>query len=181
MQAKDAGLTAKGELEVHSRESGSAIVEAALVAIFVLVPLLLGAIDFGRAFYVSIEVANAARAAVQYGSQSQAQMQDTVNVAAVAKNEAPDIAASCGAGKNACWVAGYPLVQWGCECSNQATATSLVGQNSTSCTALGCATGHPVQWLLVTTKVTYTPMFNMFNLFPTITLNSQARTRYSLQ
>jgi hypothetical protein len=178
MQAKDAGLTGKEELKARSRESGSAIVEAALVAIFVLVPLLLGAIDFGRAFYVSIEVANAARAAVQYGSQSQAQMQDTVNVAAVAKNEAPDIAASCGAGKNACWVAGYPLAQWGCECSNQASASSLVGQNSSSCT---CPGGHVVQWLLVSTRVTYTPMFNMFNLFPAIPLNSQARTRYALQ
>ena len=150
------------------------------MAIFVLVPLLLGAIDFGRAFYVSIEVANAARAAVQYGSQSQAQMQDTVNVAAVAKNEAPDIAASCGAGKNACWVAGYPLVQWGCECSNQASA-SRWSDRAARLHALACASGHPVQWLLVTTRVTYTPMFNMFNLFPAITLNSQARTRYALQ
>jgi len=178
MQAKYAGLTVKGEQKARRRESGSAIVEAALVAIFVLVPMLLGAIDFGRAFYVSIEVANAARAAVQYGSQSQSQMQDTVNVVAVAKNEAPDIAASCGAGKNACWVSGYPLAQWGCECSNQSSASSLVGQNSTSCT---CPSGHVVQWLLVSTRVTYTPMFNMFNLFPAITLNSQARTRYALQ
>ena len=80
--------------------------------IFVLIPLLLGAIDFGRGFYVEIEVANAARTAVQYGSQSEAQMQDTANVAAVAKNEAPDVAAYVRSGKErvlGLWLSAGPM------------------------------------------------------------------------
>ena len=177
MQANDNESKMEPKHKARRRESGSAIVETALVAIFVLIPMLLGAIDFGRAFYVSIEVANAARAAVQYGSQSQVQLQDSANVANVAKNEAPDISLTCGAGKNACWVSGYPLAQWGCECSNQ-TSPGGGTLNSTSCT---CPGGHMVQFVLITTRVTYTPMFNMFNLFPPITLNSQAKMRYALQ
>ena len=177
MHANENGLNIQRVREARRRESGSAIVETALVAIFVLIPMLLGAIDFGRAFYVSIEVANAARAAVQYGSTSQAQLQDPTNVAAVARNEAPDISTTCGAGKNACWVSGYPLAGWGCECSNQTSAAGGT-PNSTSCT---CPGGHMVQYVLVTTRVTYTPMFNFFNLFPPITLNSQAKMRYALQ
>lgn len=160
-----------------SGERGSAFVESALVATFVLIPLLIGAIDFGRAYYVSIEVANATRAAVQYGTQSQAQLQDTTNQQQVAKDEAPDVSTTCG-GNAACWQSGYPLAQWGCECSNQTSATSLTGQSSTSCT---CPSGHMVFWTLVTAKVTYTPWFNAFGLFPPITLNSEARMRYALQ
>jgi Flp pilus assembly protein TadG len=165
----------KTERKAHRRESGSAIVETALVAIFVLIPLLLGAIDFGRAFYISIEVANAARTAVQYASQSEQQLQDTTNVVNVAMTEAPDVQTTCGAGKNACWVSGYPTASWGCECSNQSTPTGGT-PNSTSCTC----TGHMVLYSLVSTQVTYTPMFNLFHLFPAITMNSQAKTRYAL-
>jgi len=165
----------KANRKARKRESGSAIVETALVAIFVLIPLLLGAIDFGRAFYISIEVANAARTAVQYASQSEAQLQDTTNVVAVAKTEAPDVQATCGAGKNACWVSGYPTASWGCECSNQSSAA---GGTANSTTCAGCS--HMVLYSLVSTRVTYTPMFNLFHLFPALTLNSQAKTRYAL-
>ena len=41
--------------------------------------------------YVSIEVANAARAGVQYGSQQQPTAAIMTNVVTVAENEAPDI------------------------------------------------------------------------------------------
>jgi len=179
MQANNFKLRAQIERDAKQRESGTAVVETALVCIFVLIPLLLGAIDFGRGFYVAIEVANAARTAVQYGSQSEAQMQDTANVAAVAKTEAPDVQSTCGAGKNACWVSGFPLAQWGCECSSNAGTgtTGVTLNNPTGCSL--CT--HPVLVSIVTTQVTYTPMFNMFNLFPPITLNSQAKMRYALQ
>jgi Flp pilus assembly protein TadG len=171
-------IVLKAQRNSRKRESGSALVETALVAIFVLIPLLLGAIDFGRAFYISIEVANAARTAVQYASQSEAQLQDTTNVAAVAKTEAPDVKNACGAGVNACWVTNYPAASWGCECSNQSTPTGGTPNSTTAAACLACP--HMVLYSLVTTQVTYTPMFNLFHLFPPITMNSQAKTRYAL-
>jgi hypothetical protein len=177
MQANDEAQQAKEGRRASRSERGSSLVESALVAVFVLVPLLIGAIDFGRACYVAIEVANAARAGAQYGSQNMVAMVDTAHMISVAESEAPDVSLSCGAGKNACWVATYPKAVWGCECSNN--SSPLGGTlNSTACS---CPSGHAVQFVLVTTKVTYTPMFNIFGKFPPITLNSQAKMRYGLQ
>lgn len=177
MQAKDGALQADEGRRASRSERGSSIVESALVAIFVLVPLLIGAIDFGRACYVAIEVANAARAAAQYGSQNMVTLVDTTHMVTVAESEAPDVSTTCGAGKNACWVSGYPKAVWGCECSSNATA----GGGTLSSTSCSCPSGHAVQFVLVTTKVTYTPMFNIFKKFPPIPLNSQAKMRYALQ
>jgi Flp pilus assembly protein TadG len=174
MKSKVRPFWALKEQKVLSSECGSAIVEVALVATFILIPLLIGAIDFGRAFYISIEVANAARAGVQYGSQNEVALHDTTNMIKVAQAEAPDVSTTCGAGTNACWVATYPQAIFGCELSDGTSVTP----NSTSCNSV---TKHPVDFVMVTTKVTYTPMFNIFGLFPPLTLNSQAKMRYSLQ
>jgi hypothetical protein len=97
-----------------------------------------------------------------------------VNIVKVAQNEAPDVVTTCGAGVNACWVSGYPLAQYGCECSTQASFAGGTPNN----TACSCPGGHAVDYVKVTTQVTYTPLFNMFG---PITLHSQAKMRYALQ
>lgn len=167
---------ASGKYGAFFSERGTSILEASLLSFFVLIPLLLGAIDFGRGYYVSIEVANAARAGVQYGAQNQVTLQDTTNIVKAAEHEAPDISTTCGSGKNACWVSGYPLAQWGCECSNQTSASGGT-LNSSSCS---CPSGHAVNFVWVQTKATYTPMFNFLGIFPAVTLNSEARMRFSI-
>jgi Flp pilus assembly protein TadG len=174
MQPNSNSLAGKENRGVRSSERGVALVETVLIATFILIPLVIGAIDFGRGYYVAIEVANAARTAVQYGSQNGATLIDTTNMVAVAKSEAPDVLSACGAGVNACWRAGFPLAQYGCECSN---ATTFAGgtNNSTSCS---CPGSHSVNYVKVTTQVTYTPLLNLFG---PITLNSQAKMRYGLQ
>src|SRR5579862_2720001 len=154
MQADKNSLAQESRQRARSTERGVALVETVLIATFILIPLVIGAIDFGRGYYVAIEVANAARTAVQYGSQNGATLIDTTNMIAVAKSEAPDVQSSCGAGINACWRAGYPLAQYGCECSNQ-TAFTGGTNNVTSCS---CAGGHSVNYVKVTTQVTYTPL-----------------------
>jgi len=151
-------------------------VEGALVAIFILIPLLAGVINFGRAYFLSIEVANAAKAGAQFGAQNTGvTMINLTGMVTAAKNEAPDITATCG-GPGACWASGYPLAQWGCECST--TGTPGGGTNSCSTTCLG---GHLVNFVVVTTQATYTPLFNFRGLFPPITLQSQAKLRLALQ
>jgi Flp pilus assembly protein TadG len=174
MPANDNELQVKEGHSARTSERGSSLVEVALVMIFVLVPLLLGAINFGRAFYASIEIANAARVAAQFGSQNTTDQQSTF-VKTVAQNEAPDVSSSCGAGKT-CWVSTYPLAEWGCECSNQSTfAGGTLSSNSCS-----CPSGHAVSFVRVTTKATYTPMFTFGGLFPAITLQSQVKIRFAL-
>jgi len=159
-------------------ERGSSLVEGALVAIFILIPLLAGAIDFGRAYFLSIEVANAAKAGAQFGAQSTGSLNATgiTGMQIAATNEAPDISASC-AGTSACWVSGYPLAQWGCECSN--TSTTGGGTNSCGLTQASCT--HLVDFVVVTTKATYTPLFNFDGLFPPITLSAQVKVRLAVQ
>jgi Flp pilus assembly protein TadG len=57
----------------------------------ILIPLLFGVSDFGRLFYASVEVANAAAAGASYGSHTVAHMSDTSGIASAAKNDAPEL------------------------------------------------------------------------------------------
>lgn len=69
-----------------------------MVELAILVPvvmlLLLGAADFGRILYASVEVANASAAGVMYGAQTLGTAKDTAGMTQAAKNEAQDLKAS---------------------------------------------------------------------------------------
>jgi Flp pilus assembly protein TadG len=67
------------------RETGSALVELA-VALPVLVLLLIGTIDFARAFYQAIELTNAARAGAQFGAKNLGTGTNDDAMRAVARN-----------------------------------------------------------------------------------------------
>jgi len=73
--------------------SGQSAVELAIVAP-VLILMLLAAADFGRVFYLSVEVNNAARTGVQYGAQNSGDASDTGptgKIVQAAKSDATDI------------------------------------------------------------------------------------------
>lgn len=57
----------------------------------VLLLLILGTIEFGRALYFDIEVADAARAGALYGAQSMADAADAGAIAQAVQNNAQDI------------------------------------------------------------------------------------------
>jgi Flp pilus assembly protein TadG len=69
---------------------GGAIVELALV-VPIFSTLLLGAGEFARLAYAGIEVSNAARAGVAYGSQSSATASDIAGMELAATNDTPNI------------------------------------------------------------------------------------------
>ncbi len=71
----------------RGRESGQALVELVMVSVMILIPLLIGAVEFARVVYAYIEVSNAARAAVQYGAQTHATALDTAGMLTAAKND----------------------------------------------------------------------------------------------
>src|SRR5580658_8622837 len=84
-------------------ERGASLVELAFV--LPLFPLLLfGAIDFARAFYLSVEVAGAAQAAALYGSQSPT---DTTGMQNAAQDDAPNVPNLS-----------VTTATYGCECSD---------------------------------------------------------------
>jgi Flp pilus assembly protein TadG len=65
--------------ELRAGQTGGALVETALtVPLFIL--LLLGAVEIGQVAYASIEVADAAKAAVAYGAQSGGTAGDTTGI-----------------------------------------------------------------------------------------------------
>jgi len=70
-------------------QSGSAAVELALV-LPILLLLIIGVVDYGRAFYTSITVANAARAGAEYGAQGPATSVDTAGMKTFAQGDGQD-------------------------------------------------------------------------------------------
>lgn len=136
------------------RDRGQALVETALT-IPLLLFLLLGAAELARVAYASIEISNAARAAVQYAAQSSGTMNDIPGITTAAQNDASNL--------NGITIAVTP----GDSCSDSSTYNSLTQK----------CTGTYAQVLpnvTVTTSVNFDPMLYLPFLPTTITLNGQA-------
>jgi Flp pilus assembly protein TadG len=69
---------------------GQALIETALV-VPVLMMILVGGVELARIEYASIEVANAAKAAVQYGAQGLGTFGDQAGMLAAAQYDAHDV------------------------------------------------------------------------------------------
>ena len=83
-------LRSFGDRRRHRVSRGQSLVEFAVVAP-VLILLLLAVADFGRVFFVSIALNNAARAGTQYGIQSPANAADVSGMEQAAQNDASGI------------------------------------------------------------------------------------------
>ena len=158
-------------------ESGSAFVELALVLPLLLL-LLIGAVELGRVAYASIEVSNAARAAVAYGSQNPGTAGDNAGMTAAASADAADLT-NMGATLNttandACVCntgTGTPSV----SCSNMVQQCCPPGETA-HCTA-GYYTGTGVVYVQATTTATLSTIFNYPGLPNSFTLNGFAQMR----
>jgi Flp pilus assembly protein TadG len=122
-----------------SKQRGQALLELALT-LPILLLLTLGLIELGRLAYYNIEVSDAARAGVQFGTQSLAYAADTAGITTAAQSDAPDL----GAGTITVTPVQY------CDCPGTGSAGA--------CPAAGCS--YPLVYLKVTTTYTYTPLFN---------------------
>jgi len=138
-----------------TNDRGTAFIELALVMTVYLL-LLLGAFEFGRLAYISVEVANAAHAGVQYGAQTQATAANSAGMQAAAISDAPDVAGMTATATNYC------------KCSNG---------TSVSCTGT-CTGSHMIQYVQVNTSVTVAPIFTYpTGLPPSLTLTGAAVMR----
>lgn len=140
-------------------QRGASIVELAFVTP-VLLLLLIGVIDMGRAYYLSIEVANAAFAGAQYGVKSQ----DTslTDIEAAATNDASDVPG----------ISATATV--GCECSNDATTAQ---SPCSPTTPPACSGNTLVQYVQVSTTASYSTLFPWPSLPSSYTLNGNAKLR----
>lgn len=111
----DAGMRLTTMVRRFSRsDSGGALLELAVIAPLLLL-LLVGAVDYGRAFYTSVTVANAARAGAEYGAQNVAMSVDTAGMKSFAQGDGQD--------------AGNLTVSAGhfCQCAGVAHACTMCG------------------------------------------------------
>jgi Flp pilus assembly protein TadG len=142
----------------RNAQRGASIVELAFITPALLL-LLIGVIDMGRAYYLSIEVANAAFAGAQYGVSSQ----DTslTDIQNAAKNDASDVPGISA------------TATLGCECSNDAASA----QSPCTTTPPTCSGNTLVQYVQVATTATYSPLFPWPELPTSFTLNGNAKLR----
>jgi Flp pilus assembly protein TadG len=143
----------------RDKRTGTATIELALLLPLLLL-IALGAIDFGRVFYMSVEVANAARAGVQYGAQSTATSQDYPGMVNAAKNDAPDISGMTAS-----------ATRW-CECSGSSTTFD--------CSQNNCLNSNPKVpeiYVQVSTQATFNTMMKYPGIPTTILLSKQATMR----
>jgi Flp pilus assembly protein TadG len=126
-------------LKIVNSEEGGSLVELAFFLPFLLA-VLMGAADFGRAYYLAIEVAGAAHAGAVYGAQN---ITDTAGMINAAKLNSPDVSGLTATGS------------WGCECSD-GTASSA------SCTMIPTCSVNVVYYAKVTASALYHPIIMPF-------------------
>ena len=137
-------------------ESGQSLAEMAFLTPLLLL-LLVGTIEIGRFAYYSIEVSDAARAAVQYGAQSLADSKDTRGLLLAAQHDAPEVSGLKVNSRDLCACSGSPATFVGCPARN-------------------CA-GHPVVFINVHTTATISPLFSYPGLPATFVANGHAIMR----
>lgn len=143
-------------------QRGDSLVEVAITA-SVLVILILGVVEFGRAWYLENEMAGAAQAGAVFGSQNPT---DTSGMQTVAQNNAPDVAAAAD-------ISGFgATASWGCECSDGTLASASCATYPTACTAT------VIEYVKVKVSATYNPAFKVpglsssYSLAQTVTMRS---------
>lgn len=141
----------------HKRrsEGGQSIIELALVTpVFLL--MLAGVVDLSRWVYAGMEVASAARAAVQYGSLNRITAADSTGMTHAAQNDTPDVLG----------LAVTPTLY--CQCSN------VLGTNVT-CALASCT--RLVLFLQVDTSAVYKPVLHYPFIGSSVTVKAKAVMR----
>jgi Flp pilus assembly protein TadG len=149
-----------------SESSGQAFVELALV-FPVLILLLVGAVEVGRLAYASVEVSNAARAGVAYGSQNSTTAADLTNIQLAATQDAPDLTVlSATATKS-------------CSCETSAGVITAFGSCSSAVANLATcpSPSRIVQSVQVQTSAAVPTLFNFPGIPSTMTLRGYAIMR----
>lgn len=133
-------------------EIGQAMIEIA-VTLPLLMLILVGAVEICRVAFASIEVSNAALAAVEYGTQNPVTAADLAGIQTAASNDAPEI----------------PLdpvnVSHSCICSDGTASTCASGD---------CSSSNIETILTVQTQTTINPGFHLPGLPTTFVLHGQA-------
>lgn len=135
-------------------ENGSSIVELALV-VPVLIMILVGAADFGRAYWMSIQLASAAEAGAVYGVNNPT---DIAGIQSAAQMDAPSVPGLTA------------TASYGCECSDGSNAVA-------SCSATPTCQANYINYVNVSTTATYKFLLSYPAFASSIKLSSKSRMR----
>jgi Flp pilus assembly protein TadG len=146
---------------------GAALAELAIV-LPVLFILAAGTADFGRIFFRSMAVAQAARACAEFGAQSIANSADNAGMKSFARNAVAQDLSLVDADLTTSRV---------CECATDAGVFSPTVPSNT-CDGTGCPSG---QHTVITVNVTATKEFSTIVRYPvlpnTVTITRSAKIR----
>ncbi len=121
-----------------------------------LLLVLFGAVDFGRAYYLAMEVAGAAHAGAEYGAQNPT---DTAGMQTAATSDAPDVPGLT-----------VTTPSYGCECSD---GTSF----SASCVTTPACTTNVVYRVTVAVSANYKPIIPWTGIASSIKIVDSATMR----
>jgi TadE-like protein len=139
-------------------EAASSLIELALV-LPLLFLLLLGVFDFGRGYYLAIEISQAAHSAALYGSQNPT---DTTGMQSAAVADAADVPN---------FTISSVIATYGCECSDGSLPV-------VSCiTNPSCGSMNVVDYVQVNTSASYSALFPYPGIPSPLTLHGSARMR----
>jgi Flp pilus assembly protein TadG len=153
-QTQSPPITAPSPAPRFADEQGSALIEFAFM-LPMLVLLLTGAVDLGRAWYFDIEVASAAEAGALYGVQNPG---DISGMNAAASLDAPDLANL------------QTSSTYGSECSDGSSVVAL-STSTPTCSA------NAVEFVEVDTTATYKPMLIYPGAASLFTMTAKSRMR----
>ncbi len=141
---------------LQRKEDGGALVEAALT-LPVLVLMVLGAAEFTRVAYTSLEVVSAAKAGVSYGAETGGTTTDTNGITYAAQNDAGNLNGLTVLTPTSTYV-----------CSGGETIDTSKALNTQ------CAASHIEQTLTVQTQMTMDPLVHVPGLPTSYTVSGQA-------
>ena len=136
-------------------ENGQSLLEFALVAPVIML-LLVGAVEIGRVFYMTILVNNAARAGAQYGAQNLATAADPTGMQNAALADGQNIT---GLSANASHF---------CSCADGSSST---------CQPSDCSGTHRLVYVKVNTTGVFQPLLHYPGFPSSYTVNGQAVMR----
>jgi Flp pilus assembly protein TadG len=140
-------------------EEGSALVELTLSLPFLCI-MLLGAAEFARLAYASIEVTNAAHSAAVYAASGTSELGDTPGIKNAAGTDSPNLV---GTSK---LTVDDPTIS--CQCSD---GTGISCDDNKTC--FESHTGL-IRTVTVTTQSTFSPMVSLPGWKPTFTLQGKS-------
>jgi len=135
-------------------QEGSALVELSLVVPLVLY-LICGAVDYGRAYSIGIELSSAAEAGALYGMNHP---YDTSGIQSAAQSGAPGVGSV------------ITSASYGCECADGSGV-------SPSCSTVPTCSGNYVNYVTVTATTNYKALVKYPGLRSEMSISGQANVR----